>query len=227
MNSTGVVFEWSLNDVQISSTRNITVKNTKSSSTLTVMHFSDDDGGIYKCVAYNEAKLVSQDMAVTFDGCHDGLWGEKCDKICGCEHNGVCQRFKGCICTDYHERWGETCDKVCYCEGNSTCHEYEGFCQCEEWEWGHLCQHRCDCGGGADRCLPSDGECVCRLGWSGERCDFDLKRPAFIIGMIFTGLVLLIVAIVVAVRYYRRHYSGYTNVPDRKLLVTSADNNVM
>ncbi|XP_070562688.1 uncharacterized protein [Ptychodera flava] len=46
---------------------------------------------------------------------------------------------------------------------------------CQENVWGHTCDRSCDCMS-AVHCLQSQG-CVCKPGWNGRHCEFDIQQP--------------------------------------------------
>lgn len=51
------------------------------------------------------------------------------------------------------------------------------YLACDENHWGTNCINKCSCGVGALPCDKQRG-CVCREGWSGDKCQFDKDECA-------------------------------------------------
>ncbi|XP_077986878.1 uncharacterized protein LOC144441201 [Glandiceps talaboti] len=213
-----VTIEWEFNNAPI--TQGAHIRTKPGESILTIPQMKDSDAGVYKCVGKikNQRSAIFNAERVQFGGCHYNLYGEQCERGCNCENGAPCDRYEGCLC-DVHKYWGPTCSRDCQCENNATCAKEDGDCDCLQWTWGRNCQKNCDCAEGASNCNHDTGVCVCFLGWSGDKCDFDLKKPAFVIGMTVTGIVILIVIVIVLVKYRRQ--CRYQQIKERKLLSSS------
>ncbi|XP_070546876.1 protein draper-like [Ptychodera flava] len=116
--------------------------------------------------------------------CKDGFFGPSC-LPCNCAMNERCDPFDGrCSCkTGYY---GESCEKRCLCFNGAKCiNEDRAVCKCSDGWIGSdctvcdsisvqketFCEGKClHCYNG-NKCRVSSGDCVCTLGWQGDRCD--------------------------------------------------------
>ncbi|XP_070531712.1 uncharacterized protein [Ptychodera flava] len=218
-----VDFDWSFNAAPLATGPRHRVESRSDGSRLIISPAKDEDRGQYTCHGKTSSlPTLSTDVTLTFEGCHDNHWGPKCDEKCDCENDANCDRLHGCMCKATHW-WGDKCDRHCYCKQNGTCDREEGFCSCPQWSYGKLCQYVCECAEGANSCEVSNGRCNCMLGWSGDKCDFDLRRPAFIVGVTVSGMVVLIVAVVVGIKWYRRRRYTQIRESSKKLLFSKND----
>ncbi|XP_077981119.1 uncharacterized protein LOC144436248 isoform X2 [Glandiceps talaboti] len=84
------------------------INSSARSGRLYIRRVTKQDSGVYQCVFISEgARLVSNTVNITVNGCKYNVWGENCELTCDCVHALECSQYKGCVC---HDGWnGQHC----------------------------------------------------------------------------------------------------------------------
>ncbi|CAG2104937.1 unnamed protein product [Medioppia subpectinata] len=115
--------------------------------------------------------------------CDAGWDGAKCEKPCitgtfgiGCTQN--CSCFGNCVCPPGYAglrcerpcpptKWGQMCQNNCLCQNSGACDPVDGV-------FGIDCKNQCNCKeSNTKSCDHVTGECICKIGFSGPRCEFE------------------------------------------------------
>ncbi|XP_059150292.1 uncharacterized protein LOC131937116 [Physella acuta] len=159
--------------------------------------------GSYDCDCIDGFKKTILNKAQCIE-CENGTFGHNCSQKCSCvtSNTDYCNKVNGsCVCkqgwtgdrcqTDVDECGGKLidCPEHSNCvntNGSYDCDCIDGFkntiinktqcIECENGTFGHNCSHNCSCvTSNTDYCNTVNGSCVCKQGWTGDRCqtDFD------------------------------------------------------
>ncbi|XP_053372780.1 uncharacterized protein LOC123559692 [Mercenaria mercenaria] len=114
------------------------------------------------CTVVNNAPVCS-----CGNGFYLGTDEQTCIDVNECDNNtlNLCSVKSSCVNID----GGYTCS----CEAGFRLENDQRTCTgCDEFTFGVNCANKCDCGVGASSCDSVTG-CVCKDGWTGDKCDSD------------------------------------------------------
>ncbi|XP_053386613.1 multiple epidermal growth factor-like domains protein 10 [Mercenaria mercenaria] len=109
------------------------------------------------CLTVSESVKCNINNGMCLNGCDNGYWGNKCDRLC----------YEGCE--------------------SETCEQSNGLCEiCNRMYYGQACQKKCsehciDNDASATICYKTNGTCLhgCKDGYGGDACEEELSESTY------------------------------------------------